>query len=144
MRRAAAVVVGLIALNAVLLLVGLGQGRPRRAARSDVKVGLVFDVGGLGDKSFNDAAYAGLLRAERELGVGVRYIEPGDGSDRESALRQLAAGGYDLVFGVGFIFTDDMRKLAAEYPAVKFACIDYSVIPGQPPPPANLAGLRFR
>jgi len=144
------VLAGLAALNVALLLAGLGQGgRARRAVhpaehRADVRVGLVFDVGGLGDKSFNDAAHRGLLRAQRELGVEVRYIEPGDGSDRESALRQLASQGYDLVFGVGFIFTDDIRKLAAEFPNVRFACIDYSVVPGQPPPPPNLAGLRFR
>jgi basic membrane protein A len=137
------VVVGLVVLNGALLLAGLGQGG-RATQRADVRIGLVFDVGGLGDKSFNDAAYRGLVHARDELGVGIRYIEPGDGSDRESALRQLASQGYDLVFGVGFIFTDDIRKLAGEFPNVRFACIDYSVIPGQPAPPANLAGLRFR
>jgi basic membrane protein A len=104
----------------------------------------VFDVGGLGDKSFNDAAYRGLLRARDELGVRVRYIQPGDGSDRESALRQLASQGYQLVFGIGFIFTDDMRKLAAEFPDTRFACIDYSFVAGDPPPPPNLDGVRFR
>ncbi len=105
---------------------------------------MVLDVGGLGDKSFNDAAYAGMLRAASELDIETRFIEPGDGSDRESALRQLAASGFDLVIGVGFIFTDDMRAAAARFPGVKFACIDYSVLPGQSPPPANLVGLRFR
>jgi len=49
-----------------------------------------------------------------------------------------------MVFGVGFIFTDDMRKLAAEFPQVRFACIDFSMSPGDPPPPDNLTGLRFR
>ena len=141
--RASRFVAGLVALNGLLLLVGLGRGSDA-TCRADVCVGLVFDVGGLGDKSFNDAAYVGLIRARDEFGVGVRYIEPGDGSDRESALRQFASQGYGLVVGVGFIFTDDVRKLAAEFPDVRFACIDYSVMPGQPPPPANLAGLRFR
>lgn len=142
-RGIAAAVAGLAGLNAALLLAGTG-----RSSRSDCAgktcVGLVFDVGGLGDKSFNDGAYRGLLRAEEELGVTVRFIEPGDGSDRESALRQLASQGYDLVFGVGFIFTDDMRKLAGEFPETRFACIDFSMSPGDPPPPDNLTGLRFR
>ena len=142
-RGIAAAIAGLLALNAGLLLAGMG-----RSSRSDCAgktcVGLVFDVGGLGDKSFNDGANRGLRRAEKELGVIVRTIEPGDGSDRESALRQLASQGYDLVFGVGFIFTDDMRKLAAEFPQVRFACIDFSMSPGDPPPPDNLTGLRFR
>jgi basic membrane protein A len=135
--------IGLLALNVVLLLVGLRRGSAGVGAKR-VRVGLVFDVGGLGDKSFNDLAYAGLTRAAEELDITVRYIEPGEGSDRESAIRQLAGEGYDLVFGVGFIFTDDLREAAARFPAVKFAGIDYSVIPGQPPPPANLVGLRFR
>jgi basic membrane protein A len=142
-RGIAAAIVGLAALNALLLLVGMGRSS-RASCAGKTCIGLVFDVGGLGDKSFNDAAYRGLMRAEKELGVTVRFIEPGDGSDRESALRQLASQGYDLVFGVGFIFTDDMRKLAAEFPATRFACIDYSVTPGDPPPPDNLTGLRFR
>jgi basic membrane protein A len=143
MRRPLALIAGLVALNAALLVVGAGWGG-QAECRADVCVGLVFDVGGLGDKSFNDAAHRGLVRAQAELGVGVRYIEPGDGSDRASALRELASAGYDLVIGVGFIFTDDVRKLAGEFPATKFACIDYSVVPGQSPPPPNLAGLRFR
>jgi basic membrane protein A len=134
---------GLLVLNALLIVAGLGRGQAG-VAGSRTRVGLVFDVGGLGDKSFNDLAYAGLTRAEEELDLEIRYIEPGDGSDRESAIRQLAGEGFDLVIGVGFIFTDDLRQAAARFPHVKFACIDYSVIPGQSPPPANLVGLRFR
>lgn len=143
MRRIGLALAGLLALNAALLLAGMGRSSSSSCAGKTC-IGLVFDVGGLGDKSFNDAAYRGLLQAEQELGVTVRFIEPGDGSDRESAIRQLASQGYDLVFGIGFIFTDDMRKLAAEFPRTRFACIDYSVSPGDPPPPDNLTGLRFR
>jgi basic membrane protein A len=113
-------------------------------AGSEIKVGLVFDVGGLGDKSFNDAAHRGLMKANKELGVQVQYIEPGDGSDRESALRQRAAEGDQLVIGVGFIFSDDITKLAKEFPNVKFACIDYNLPEGMDKPPDNLVGLRFR
>ncbi len=142
-RGIAAAIGGLLALNVLLLVVGMGRSS-RASCAGKTCIGLVFDVGGLGDKSFNDAAHRGLLRAEKELGVTIRFIEPGDGSDRESAIRQLASQGYDLVFGVGFIFTDDMRKLAAEFPGTRFACIDFSISPGDPPPPDNLTGLRFR
>ena len=72
-----------------------GDSTKTSGAASNIKVGLVFDVGGRGDKSFNDSAYAGLERAMKELGIpqeNVQYIEPGEGGDRESALRQLAAG----------------------------------------------------
>jgi len=103
----------------------------------------VFDVGGRGDKSFNDSAWQGLERAKSELGVQVQTIEMGEGNDREAALRQLANGGAKLVFGVGFLFTDDIRSLAKEFPDVKFACVDYTVNPGDSLPP-NLVALKFR
>jgi basic membrane lipoprotein Med (substrate-binding protein (PBP1-ABC) superfamily) len=80
--------------------------------------------------------------------VHVRFIEPGEGSDREAGLRLLAAEGMDLVIGVGFIFTDDLTQLAKEYPNTKFAGVDYAVqtdAQGNPiPPPPNLAALKFR
>jgi basic membrane protein A len=136
---------GLVALNAALLIAGAFHAEPIGAgATRRLRVGLVFDVGGLGDKSFNDGAHRGLMRAAEDLDLEVRTIEPGDGSDRESAIRQLAAARFDLVIGVGFIFTDDLRAAARTFPNVKFACIDYSIVPGHDPPPPNLVGLRFR
>ncbi len=108
-----------------------------------LKVGLVFDVGGRGDKSFNDAAYAGLERAKSELHIPFTTLETGEGADREAAMRQLAAGGSQLVFGVGFLFTDDIKRLAEEFKDVKFACVDYTVTPGEAIPP-NLVALKFK
>ncbi|HUK61867.1 MAG TPA: BMP family ABC transporter substrate-binding protein [Dongiaceae bacterium] len=105
--------------------------------------GLVFDVGGRGDKSFNDAAARGLEMAKTQLGIPYTTVETGEGSDREAALRQLAATDAALVFGVGFLFTDDIHKLALEFPNKKFACIDYTVTPGDTLPP-NLTALKFR
>ena len=103
----------------------------------------MFDVGGRGDKSFNDQAYAGLERAQKELGITFHTLETGEGADREAAMRQLAAGDAQLIFGVGFLFTDDIRKLAVEFPDKKFACIDYTVNPGDTLPP-NLVALKFK
>src|SRR5688572_8501006 len=140
MRRLWIVLGGLLALNVLLLVLGAGRSTPAPVEKRLV-VGLVFDVGGLGDKSFNDGAHRGLMRAAADLDIETRTIEPGDGADREAALRHLADDGADLVIGVGFIFTDDMRLVAKQFPHVKFACIDYSVIPGQDPPPPNLVGL---
>ena len=145
----------LLTLVGVLLAahVGLLFVRPSGAAtptitHDAVNVGIVFDVGGRGDKSFNDGAYVGAERAERELGAHVRFVEPGDGADREAGLRLLAAEGMDLVIGVGFIFTDDLTQLAKEYPNVRFAGVDYSVSAGADgkviEPPPNLAALKFR
>jgi basic membrane protein A len=144
----------LLTLLGVLLVahVALLFVRPRGASsaqtRDAIDVGIVFDVGGRGDKSFNDGAYLGAERAERQLGARVRFIEPGEGSDREAGLRLLAAEGMDIVIGVGFIFTDDLTQLAKEYPKTKFAGVDYAIssdAQGKPiPPPPNLAALKFR
>jgi basic membrane protein A len=108
-----------------------------------LKVGLVFDVGGRGDKSFNDAAYAGLDSAKRQLQIEFQTLETGEGADREAAMRQLAASGSQLVFGVGFLFSDDIKALAQEFPNVKFACVDYTVKEGETLPP-NLLALKFK
>jgi len=147
MRKLLAVVSVLLVAHVALLFVH-PSGAETPPAGSALKVGIVFDVGGRGDKSFNDGAYNGGQRAERELGAHVRFIEPGDGSDRESGLRLLAAEGMSLVVGVGFIFSDDLTQLAKEYPNTPFAGIDYSVgvdKAGNPiPPPPNLAALKFR
>ena len=103
----------------------------------------MFDIGGRGDKSFNDAAYAGLEAAQKEMGVQFTTLETSEGADREAQLRQLAAGPAQVVFGVGFLFTDDIKALAAEFPEKKFACVDYTVNPGDVLPP-NLVALKFK
>jgi basic membrane protein A len=112
------------------------------SASGGFSVGLVFDVGGLGDKSFNDGAHAGLVLAREQLGVRVTAIEPGDGSDRAAALRMLAASGAKMVIGVGFIFTDDILQVAKDYPEVAFACIDMA-LRGEALP-KNVVALKFR
>ena len=134
----------LVALNAALVIAGVvlvPSGGP--GAGSGMRVGLVFDVGGKNDKSFNEAAYVGLERARKELGVEVQYIEPSEGADRESAMRSLAARGNHLVIGVGFIFSSDVERLARAFPNTKFACIDYAPSEGVGTIP-NLVGLTFR
>jgi basic membrane protein A len=147
MRKLVILVLVLLAVHTALLFVRPSQAAPPIVGEG-LDAGVVFDVGGRGDKSFNDGAFLGAERAIRELGARVRYIEPGEGTDREAGLRLLAAEGLDLVIGVGFIFSDDLLQLANEYPNVRFAGIDFA-----PPvdsagnmiqPPANLAALRFR
>ncbi|MEO8513945.1 MAG: BMP family ABC transporter substrate-binding protein [Ignavibacteria bacterium] len=108
------------------------------------KVGLVFDVGGRGDKSFNDAAYRGLEKAKQDLGIEFEYLEPGPGADREAALRQFSnRPDISAVFGIGFIFTDEITKIASEFPDKKFACVDYTYDPVKTLPP-NLVALEFK
>jgi basic membrane protein A and related proteins len=140
-RRLLAILVG---VNALLIATGwLFIAPPAERAGAGLRVGLVFDIGGKNDKSFNEAAWRGLERARQELGIDGTYVEPSEGADRETALRTLAARGVDLVIGVGFIFGRDLERLAVQFPDVKFAGIDYSPSPGSGTLP-NLVGLRFR
>jgi basic membrane protein A and related proteins len=118
-----------------------GEAPSASPGERTVRVGLVFDVGGRGDKSFNDAAFLGLERARRELGIEGSYLEPAGAEDREAAMRLFAARGFDLVIGVGFIFSSDIDLVARAYPDVRFACVDYAPSAGGPPP--NLEGLVF-
>ena len=147
MRKLMILVGALLGAHVVLLFV-----RPAVAGRipstDAVKVGIVLDVGGLGDKSFNDGAYRGAQLAEQKLSATIRLIEPGEGTDREAGLRVLAAEHMDLVIGVGFIFTDDITQLAKEYPNVNFADVDYAISFDNRgrviPPPPNVAALKFK
>ena len=147
MRKLSVFIGVLLAVHAALLFVH-ASGAAQAPGAGGLDIGVVFDLGGRGDKSFNDGAYNGSQRAVRELGARVRYVEPGEGSDREAGLRLLAAEGMKLVIGVGFIFTDDLTALANEYPDVAFAGVDFAVTigpDGKPvPPPKNLAALKFR
>jgi basic membrane protein A and related proteins len=129
----------------MLLVTGCAGKKKVTESNSDAyKVGLVFDVGGRGDKSFNDSAYNGLELAKQKLGIQFDYIEPsGEGADREAALRQMAADpDVKLIIGVGLLFTDDITAIAKEFPDKKFACIDYNPQPGVEIP-SNLSGIVF-
>lgn len=145
LRRIAVAALALLA--AVPLAAGCGKSSPSGSASTGgaapMQVGLVFDVGGRGDKSFNDSAYQGLEEAKKQLGIEFTTLETSEGADREPQLRQLAAGPAQIVFGVGFLFTDDIRTLAGEFPDKKFACVDYTVNPGDSIPP-NLVALKFK
>ena len=81
MRKLATLIVALLVIHLGLLFVHPKSAETAPAANA-LTLGVVFDVGGRGDKSFNDGAYAGAERAKRELGATVHYIEPGESSDR--------------------------------------------------------------
>ena len=147
MRKLIIVTSLLLAVHVALLFVRRSASA-EGASPSEATIGIVLDVGGRGDKSFNDGAYAGADSATKLLNANIRFIEPGEGADREAGLRLLAAEGMDLVIGVGFIFTDDLATLAREYPSVSFAGIDYALATDSAgnviPPPPNIAALKFR
>ena len=112
-------------------------------AAKTFKAGIVFDVGGIDDKSFNEAAYKGLMRAKEQLGIEVQYYQPSQPADRKTGLRQLAGKEFDVIIGVGFIFTDEIVAMAKDFPNLKFACVDMVDKPESEIPP-NLVGLKFK
>jgi basic membrane protein A len=88
------------------------------------KIGLVLDKGGNDDKSFNSAAYEGAMKAQKELGIELKYVEAMDSNALENLHRSFAKRGFDLVIGVGFAQTEAVNKVAAQFPKTKFALID--------------------
>ncbi|GAA1752104.1 BMP family ABC transporter substrate-binding protein [Aeromicrobium alkaliterrae] len=94
----------------------------------DAKVSLAYDVGGRGDQSFNDSAYAGLQKAATEFGL-TDTSEGEAGQDesedvREERLRNFADTGHNVIVGVGFAYSEAVDTVAPDYPNVAFAVID--------------------
>ncbi len=116
--------------------------------KEKIQVGLVFDIGGLGDKSFNDQAYTGLKKAAAEysleMGKDIEYLEPAEAADRETALRQMASKKKALIFGIGFIFSEDVNRIAKDFPETKFACVDYVSPANEADIPPNVVGLKYK
>ncbi len=138
--------VGLLAA-ALFTAVTLISCKPKEAAKEakvpeapKFKIGLAFDVGGRGDKSFNDSAYAGIVHLAKDFKgyiagdpdkvdfgkeIELKYLEPkSGGQDREQLLRIMAEDGYNLVIGVGFMYSDALGKVAKDFPNVHFGIID--------------------
>jgi len=123
----------LIPLLLVLALAATACGSTKHAtiplttsAKTSFKVGLSTDIGGLNDRSFNHLAYAGLLKAAKDLGVQTRVVQSASPADYIPNLSKLAQQGYNLVIGVGFTEIDAMKAVAKQFPKTHFAIVDVS------------------
>ena len=103
---------------------GSGGGGNEGGSSSDVRPGLVLDVGGRGDEGFNDSAYAGFKRAEKNLGVKGDYLESSSPTDYTDNLTQFADSGYDPVIAIGFALSPDLADVSKQYPDTQFAIVD--------------------
>jgi basic membrane protein A and related proteins len=112
-------------------------------AAKKIKVGLVTDIGGLNDRSFNQLANAGLEKAQSELGVEGRVLTSKSNSDYVPNLSSLAQQKEDLVIGVGFLMADAMNTVASKFPDTKFAIIDVDATTLKDKP-TNVTGLLFK
>jgi len=123
----------------MLLLAGCEMQRgTSEAASNKKKIGIVFDIGGKDDRSFNAAANTGVLRAKNDLPIVLRDVEPGDPTSIEPALRAFAQYGYNLITGVGFAQGPILKEVARDYPQLHFVIID-SVVEAP-----NVASLLFK
>ncbi|MGB9678760.1 MAG: BMP family lipoprotein [Thermoanaerobacteraceae bacterium] len=91
------------------------------------KVGLVTDVGGINDHSFNQMAYQGLEKAGKELGVTINVIQSKQMTDYVPNLTNFAQQGYDLIIAVGFMMHDATEEVSQKFPDIKFMIIDSEI-----------------
>jgi basic membrane protein A len=122
---------------------GGGAASNATPAEKSIKVGLVTDIGGLNDRSFNQLANEGLERAKSELKVEGRVLTSKSNADYVPNLSTLAQQKYDLVIGVGFLMADAMSTVAKKFPTTKFAIIDFPEA-GLKSKPTNVRGLLFK
>ncbi len=117
-------------------------GEAAAPAGKKIKVGLVTDIGGLNDRSFNALANKGLEDAKGSLGIDGRVITSKANSDYVPNLSSLAQQKYDLIIGVGFLMADAVGTVAKKFPETKFAIIDNTGV-GLKGKPTNVRGLLF-
>ncbi len=109
------------------------------APSADYKACMVSDVGGIDDNSFNENAWAGMERAEQELGVEVTFLESRSAEDYERNINQHIADGCDMIVTVGFLLGDATATAAEANPDIRFAIVDFAYDPAIP----NVEGLVY-
>jgi basic membrane protein A and related proteins len=122
---------------------GSGTTSSTASKGKPIKVGLVTDIGGLNDRSFNHLAYVGLQRAEKELGIKGRVLTSKSNADYVPNLTTLAQQNYDLIIPVGFLMADATDAVAKQAPNAKFAIVDVDAT-GLKGKPTNVEGLLFK
>lgn len=121
----------LVLLMCLLFCLPARSGEPLR-------IGLVVDTAGLGDRSFNDSAHEGLMKARETFSIATLLAEPAAEEEIFDYLQMMADSGYDLIISVGVNTADALRKAASLNPKNRFALIDSIVeLP-------NVASLVFR
>ncbi|MFD4582577.1 BMP family protein [Streptomyces sp. NPDC087659] len=143
MRRITRIATVGIASAALALSATACGGKTSSEAGSDggTKAAIAYDIGGRGDQSFNDAAYAGLAKAEKDLGVKGTEAEPSEGEadpDKVQRLTSLARAGNNPVIGVGFAYAPAIAEVAPKFPDTTFGLIDDTSKTGK-----NIANMVF-
>ncbi len=140
-----------IGLTAMLFAAGCGDDGDSGSSASTtseeskpkIKVGLVTDIGGLNDRSFNSLANAGIEKAKSDLGIETRVITSKSNADYVPNLSSLAQQKYDLVIAVGFLMAEATDTVATKFPDTKFAIVDVAQA-SMKSKPKNVQGLIFK
>ena len=127
-------------LIVALFLPACAPASPDCASEEVFCVGLVTDIGKISDKSFNQSAWEGVQKAEKDLGALIQYIETADARDYVKNISTFADEKYDVVVTVGFNLREDTRTAAELYPNVNFIGVDQDQFEG---PIDNVTGLVF-
>lgn len=114
-------IIVVLLLTLLLGACGLEESNP---LEGKVKVGVMLSENGLGDQSFSDLAFAGLMKARDEEEIVVEYLELADTGTYESGFEQLARNDNDLVIALGFTGQEALEKVAEAYPAQSFVLVD--------------------
>lgn len=134
-----------LTLSICLLATSCTKQAEARREGCQIKVGIVFDIGGKNDRSFNAAAWEGVKRAQQDLNICLYDVEPGNPTSIEPAMRAFAEKNFDLIIGVGFAQGPIMQMVAANYPNIKFAIVDGVIFDTDGKTPMkNVASLVFR
>lgn len=134
-----------ILLALTLLAVACSERTEARREGCDIRVGIVFDIGGKNDRSFNAAAWEGVKRAAEDMPICLYDVEPGSPTSIEPAMRAFAEKSFDLIIGVGFAQGPILQRVAEDYPNIKFAIIDGVILEKDGKTPKhNVASLVFR
>jgi len=143
LRGATAAVIAALVAGVALLAAAGTTAAPATSGATPIKVGLITDLGQLNDNGFNELAYNGLKRAERQLGIQGRVVESKSAADYVPNMATLARQGYDLIIGVGYAQGNAIATAAKAFPNTSFAIVDVdqATLKGKP---KNVRGLLFR
>ena len=128
-----------IHLMLVVIALLICFGTPAMGAK--LKIAMVTDVGGVNDQSFNQSAWEGLQRVEKDFGIKVSYKESKQDADYAPNMETLTDAGFDLIWGIGFLMGDAIKATAQINPDQKYAIIDFAY---GPETPKNVTGVVFQ
>jgi basic membrane protein A len=134
-------VVFVVAILALALIVVGCQKKAATTAAASYAVGMVTDVGGINDQSFNQSAWEGLQKAGTDLSIKVSYKESKQDADYAPNLETMLDAKNNLIWGIGYMMADAVKAAATKNPKQMYAIIDQDYGTSTP---ANVVGVTFK